>query len=294
MTALAPASPLNPKRGIAVVPLQLQRRWGTTAFMLLLHGLALLALLPRFWSGQAVAVLLLLYWLTACVGVTLGYHRLLAHRAFQVPRWLEALITTCGTLSCQHGPIDWVGLHRHHHLHSDGEADHHSSHLGIWWSHFGWMLREVPAQRFVRALTPDLQSVSYYRWLNRNFLLLQLPLAVVLYTIGCATGVGGWSLLLWGVPLRLVLVYHATWLVNSATHRWGYVSHRSGDRSRNNWWVALLTFGEGWHNNHHAYPSSARMGFRCWELDLTWWHICLLQCLGLARRVRLAPHLHRR
>ena len=100
--------------------------------------------------------------------------------------------------------------------------------------------------------------------------------------------------MLWGIPLRLVLVYHATWLVNSATHRWGYVSHRSGDGSRNNWWVALLTFGEGWHNNHHAYPSSARMGFRWWELDLTWWHIRLLHRVGLARRIRLAPHLFAR
>ena len=96
---------------------------------------------------------------------------------------------------------------------------------------------------------------------------------VLLYSIGQATGVGGWALVLWGIPLRLVLVYHVTWLVNSATHRWGYVSHASGDHSRNNWWVALLTFGEGWHNNHHAYPSSARMGFRWWEFDLTWLHV---------------------
>ena len=270
------------RQGIVVVPRLQQHRWGTVLFMLVIHGLAVLALLPRFWSGQALAALLLLYWLTACVGVTLGYHRLLAHRAFAVPGWLEALITTCGTLSCQHGPIDWVGLHRHHHLHSDDPADHHNSHLGFWWSHFGWMLRDVPAGVYVRQLTPDLQANSYYRWLNRNFLLLQLPLAALLY------GIGGWPLVLWGIPLRLVVVYHATWLVNSATHRWGYVSHASGDGSRNNWWVALITFGEGWHNNHHAFPSSARMGFRWWELDLTWWHIQVLRWLGLARRIRLA------
>jgi stearoyl-CoA desaturase (delta-9 desaturase) len=279
------------KRGISVRPDRLPLRWSTTAFMLLIHALALVALLPRFWSLQALAVLLLLYWLTACVGVTLGYHRLLAHGAFRVPRWLEAVIATCGTLSCQHGPIDWVGLHRHHHLHSDGPADHHNSHLGFWWSHVGWMLHDVPAQQYVRQLTPDMQRVPYYRWLNRNFLLLQLPLAAVLYALGCRSGAGGWALVLWGIPLRLVIVYHATWLVNSATHRWGYVSHVSHDGSRNNWWVALLTFGEGWHNNHHAYPNSARMGFRWWELDLTWWHIRLLQQLGLARRIRLAPVL---
>ena len=283
MTVIRLAPPL--RQGITVSPRRQQRHWGTTVFMVAIHALALLALLPRFWSWQAIGTLLVLYWLTACVGVTLGYHRLLAHGAFTVPRWLEALITTIGTLSCQHGPIDWVGLHRHHHLHSDDPADHHNSHLGFWWSHFGWMLRDVPAQRYVHQLTPDMQQVPYCRWLNRNFLLLQLPLAALLYALG------GWPLVLWGIPLRLVLVYHVTWLVNSATHRWGYVSHSSGDGSRNNWWVALLTFGEGWHNNHHAYPSSARMGFRWWELDLTWQHIRLLRRFGLARRIRLAPLL---
>jgi stearoyl-CoA desaturase (delta-9 desaturase) len=275
--------------GIRVQPRQLRRCWGTTMFMVVLHVLALLALLPRFWSWEAIGSLLVLYWLTGCVGVTLGYHRLLAHRAFVVPRWLEALIATCGALSCQHGPIDWVGLHRHHHRHSDDPADHHNRHLGFWWSHLGWMLRDIPAQRYVAQLTPDLQRVPYYRWLNSTFVLLQLPLALLLYAIGQASGVGGWALVLWGIPLRLVLVYHVTWLVNSATHRWGYVSHASGDGSRNNWWVALLTFGEGWHNNHHAYPSSARMGFRWWEFDLTWLHIRALQRLGLARCIRLAP-----
>ena len=113
-------------------------------------------------------------------------------------------------------------------------------------------------------------------------------MALLLFWIGTATGAGGWALVLWGIPLRLVVLYHCTWLVNSATHRWGYVSHPSGDNSRNTWWVALLTFGEGWHNNHHAQPSSARMGWAWWELDPTWWHILLLRRLGLADRVRLA------
>ncbi len=288
--APAPLPPLH--RGIPMEPRHLPFSRGTVLFMVVIHALALLALLPRLWSPTAVVVLLVLYWLTACVGVTLGYHRLLAHSAFVVPRWLEAVITTCGTLSCQHGPIDWVGLHRHHHLHSDDPADHHNSHLGFWWSHFAWMLHTVPAKRYVRQLTRDLQQVPYYRWLNRNFLLLQLPLGLGLYALGQATGAGGWALVLWGIPLRLVVVYHFTWLVNSATHCWGYVSHASGDGSRNNWCVALLTFGEGWHNNHHAYPSSARQGFRWWELDITWWHIQVLRHLGLARRIRLAAPLH--
>ena len=279
---------------IPIVPSQLRTSWGTVAFMVVIHALALWALLPRFWSPLALVVLLVLYWLTACIGVTLGFHRLLAHRSFRVVPWLEPIIATCGTLSCQHGPIDWAGLHRHHHLHSDDPSDHHNNHLGLWWSHFGWMLKEVPAKAQVKRLTPDLQANPYYRWLNRHFLLLQLPLAVVLWWLGESTGAGGLALVLWGIPLRLMVVYHCTWMVNSATHRWGYVSHESNDQSKNNWWVALLTFGEGWHNNHHAYQSSARMGFRWWEIDLTWLHIKVLERLGLASHIHLAKPLQSR
>jgi stearoyl-CoA desaturase (delta-9 desaturase) len=260
-------------------------------FMAALHALALVALLPQFWSLPALATLLVLYWITACLGVTIGYHRLLSHRALRVPRWLERCLATCGALSCQHGPIDWVGLHRHHHKFSDTDADHHNSHRGFWWSHLGWMLETVPAQGAVARLTGDLATDPYYRWLNRWFLLLQLPLAGLLFWIGTATGAGGWALVLWGIPLRLVLVYHCTWLVNSATHRWGYVLHDSGDGSRNNPWVAALTFGEGWHNTHHAYPHSARHGWGWREPDLTWLHIRLLQRLGLASQVRLPQAL---
>jgi len=262
------------------------RRWGTVAFMASIHALALLALLPRFWSVPAVASLLVLYWVTACLGVTMGYHRLLSHRAYRVPRWLERFLATCGALSCQHGPIDWVGLHRHHHKFSDTEADHHNSHRGFWWSHMGWMFNDIPAMPAVPRLTGDLARDPYHRWLNKWFLALQLPLGLFLFWIGTVTGAGGWALVLWGIPLRLVIVYHLTWLVNSATHCWGGTPHESGDRSRNNAWVAALTFGEGWHNNHHAFPHSARQGFGP-QIDLTWLHIRLLRALGLATDVRL-------
>jgi stearoyl-CoA desaturase (delta-9 desaturase) len=261
-------------------------RWGTIGFMAAIHGLAVVALLPQFWSWQAVTTFLVLYWLTACLGVTIGYHRLLSHRAFQVPQWLERFFATCGAISCQHGPIDWVGLHRHHHKFSDTDVDHHSSLKGLWWSHMGWMLEEIPAMAAVPQLTGDLAKDPYYRWLNINFLLLQLPLAGLLFWIGTVTGAGGWALVLWGIPLRLVLVYHCTWLVNSATHYWGDAPHNSGDASKNNAWVAALTFGEGWHNNHHAYPHSARHGFGR-QIDLTWQHIRLMHALGLATQVRL-------
>jgi len=260
--------------------------WATLGFMAAVHGLAVVALLPQFWSWQAIVTLLVLYWLTACLGVTIGYHRLLSHRSFRVPHWLERFFATCGAISCQQGPIDWVGLHRHHHKFSDTDVDHHTSLKGLWWSHMGWMFEDIPAMKAVPQLTGDLAKDPYYLWLNKNFLLLQVPLAGLLFWIGTATGAGGWALVLWGIPLRLMLVYHCTWLVNSATHYWGDAPHNSGDSSRNNAWVAALTFGEGWHNNHHAFPHSARHGFGP-QIDLTWMHIRLMHALGLATQVRL-------
>jgi fatty-acid desaturase len=276
----------RPRTGAPAPQLKTGTRWGTITFMVVIHGLAVVALLPRFWSVPAVVSFLVLYWLTACLGVTIGYHRLLSHRSFRVPQWLERFFATCGALSCQHGPIDWVGLHRHHHKFSDTDVDHHSSLRGFWWSHMGWMFETIPAMAAVPRLTGDLAKDPYYRWLNTWFLLLQLPLAALLFWIGTVSGAGGWALVLWGIPLRLVVVYHCTWLVNSATHCWGTASHNSGDRSRNNPWVAALTFGEGWHNNHHAFPHSARQGFGR-QIDLTWQHIKLMRRLGLATRVRL-------
>jgi stearoyl-CoA desaturase (delta-9 desaturase) len=260
--------------------------WATLGFMAAIHGLAVIALLPQFWSWQAIVTFLVLYWITACLGVTIGYHRLLSHRSFRVPHWLERFFATCGAISCQQGPLDWVGLHRHHHKFSDTDVDHHTSLKGLWWSHMGWMFEDIPAMQAVPRLTGDLAKDPYYRWLNNNFLLLQVPLAGLLFWIGTVTGAGGWALVLWGIPLRLVVVYHCTWLVNSATHYWGDAPHNSGDSSRNNAWVAALTFGEGWHNNHHAFPHSARHGFGR-QIDLTWMHIQLMHALGLATQVRL-------
>jgi len=256
-------------------------KWPTIIFMIVIHILAGVALLPQFWSWGSVATLLILYWATACLGVTLGYHRLLSHRSFKVPQWLSRFFATCGALSAEYGPITWSGIHRQHHKYSDTDPDPHDMNKGFWWSHIGWMFYDVPAEKNVRKYTADLRNDPYFRWLDKYFLLLQVPLGLTLYLIG------GWSLVLWGLPLRLVVVYHVTWLVNSATHTWGERPYDTEDNSRNNKWVAALTFGEGWHNNHHAYPSSAKQGLQRGQIDLTWYHIVVLKKLGLATNVRI-------
>ena len=256
-------------------------KWPTIIFMLVIHILAGVALLPQFWSWGSVVTLFIFYWVTACWGVTLGYHRLLSHRSYSVPQWLARFFATCGALSAEYGPITWSGIHRQHHKYSDTDPDPHDMNKGFWWSHIGWMFYDVPAEKNVRKYTADLRQDPYFRWLDKYFLFLQIPLGLTLYLIG------GWSLVLWGIPLRLAVVYHVTWLVNSATHTWGERPYDTEDNSRNNKWVAALTFGEGWHNNHHAYPSSAKQGLQRGQIDLTWYHIVLLKKLGLATNVRI-------
>ena len=255
-------------------------QWPTVLFMTVVHILALVALQPQYWSWGSLWVLLILYWVTACLGVTLGYHRLLAHRAFRLPKWCERFFATCGALSAEYGPITWVGLHRQHHKHSDKALDPHNSRRGFWWSHCNWMFVRVPGEKRVRRYAGDLRKDPYYRWLDQSFILLQIPLGLLLYVLG------GWAFVLWGIPLRLAIVYNVTWLVNSANHKWGERPNDTGDNSTNNKWVAALTFGEGWHNNHHAFPSAAKQGFLPGQIDLTWYHIVLLKRLGLVKNIK--------
>ena len=255
--------------------------WPTAIFMVAVHIIALLAFLPTNFSWSAIAVALFLHWLTGCLGITLGWHRLVAHRSFSVPKWLEYFFVFCGSLACQHGPIEWIGLHRHHHAHSDQPVDHHSSTKGFWWSHMGWIFYEVPADGDVPRLTKDIAKDPFYLFCENYFLPMQIALGLLLYVIG------GWPFVLWGIFVRLVVVYHCTWFVNSATHKFGYKTYESNDYSTNCWWVAVVTYGEGWHNNHHAFQFSARHGLKWWEIDVTWMTIQLLAKLGLATKVKL-------
>ena len=257
--------------------------WPSVLFFGTFHALAALA--PWFFSWSVLGVAIALHWLFGSLGICLGYHRLLSHRSFRVPRWLEYVFATLGALAIEGGPIFWVGGHRQHHAFAEHPCkDPYSARRGFWWSHFLWLI--YPAKKFFdpqesAKAAPDLARDPYYRWLNQNFLLLQVPLAGLLYALG------GWPFVLYGIFVRSVLLWHSTWLINSACHRFGYRSHSSDDGSRNLWWAALLTYGEGWHNNHHAFPKVAKAGWCLWELDMTWWAIALLRKLGLATRIVL-------
>ena len=272
---------------------KLRISWHFAAVIAALHVGAFLAFLPNFFSWQGVVLALVLHWITGGLGITLGWHRLVAHRSFQVPKWLEYFFVFCGTMAMQGGPIWWIGLHRHHHVHSDQPNDHHDSTKGFWWSHTGWMLYEVPALKEVPKFTKDIANDPVYRFFDNYFFPMQVALGVLLYAIGSRYGLG-WSFVFWGVFARLVTVYHCTWFVNSATHKFGYKTYDSGDRSTNCWWVALLTYGEGWHNNHHAFQYSARHGLRWWEIDMTWMIISTLRKLGLATKVKVPSESDRK
>jgi sn-2 palmitoyl-lipid 9-desaturase len=256
--------------------------WSSVLYFSFFHGVALLA--PWFFSWSAVGVAVFLNWLIGSIGICLGYHRLLTHRSFQVPKPLERLIVLIAAFALQGGPIFWVAAHRRHHLHTeDMTQDPYSAGRGFWWSHMGWMFyleSETWDYETYKRFAPDLDRDPFYRWLNRNFMWLQIPFGIGLYLVG------GWSFVIYGLFVRNVIEWHGTWLINSACHMVGYRTYGCADNSRNLWWAALFTYGEGWHNNHHAFPNSAQTGIKWWEVDPTWWVIRSLQFLGLATRVQ--------
>jgi fatty-acid desaturase len=259
-----------------------KRNYPTAIALGVIHLAALGVFVPALFSWSGVAVAVALYVATG-FGITLGYHRLLTHRSLAMPRSLEYLVTLVGVLALQGGPIDWVATHRKHHANTDRDGDPHDVHRGMPWAHVEWLFRTnkdrvEPSARARWA--PDLVADPVYRFFERYYVWFTVALGLALLAAG------GWSWVIWGIFARTVFTYHCTWLVNSASHGIGYQSFRTNDRSTNNWWVALVAFGEGWHNNHHAFPFSARHGLRWFEVDMTYGIIRLLRALHLARDVK--------
>jgi len=287
--AAAPARPQIKLGRAASVPDGLNKT--TLAIIVFFHLGALAAFF--FFTWQRLVVMSIIYVLAINVGIGMCYHRLLTHRGYRVPKWLEYAMTVCATLSLEGGPIFWVSTHRVHHQLSDQEGDPHTPKEGGWWAHTGWILFGEALHAQTKALarySPDLSRDRFHVWLSKWHWLPITVSGILLFVLGWIFGgpVNGIAMVLWGVLLRVTLGLHATWLVNSATHLWGSRRFQTRDESRNNWWVALLTGGEGWHNNHHAHPVSARHGLKWYELDPNFWGIWLLARLGLAKKIQVA------
>lgn len=251
-----------------------------------IHIGALAAFIPGTFHWSALAAAAVLMYITGGLGVTLCYHRALTHRGLRLRKPLEYVLAIFGALALQGDPIRWVATHRKHHVHSDTQGDPHGRNVGFRWAHVRWLYEPndaIPTEEELRKFAPDLYAQPFYRALQRTHGILQLALAVLLFALG------GWSWVIWGVFVRLVVSYHATWLVNSAAHSTGYRTYRTKDLSTNCWWVALISWGEGWHNNHHAFPYSARHGLRWFEFDPTWWSVKIFALLRLADRIKLPP-----
>lgn len=245
---------------------------------------------PFYFTWKAALVTFLLAWLTGGIGVCLGYHRHLTHGSFSTYRPIRWLLALLGGLSGEGSAVTWVANHRKHHVFSDQEGDPHSPRDGGLWSHFTWLVPDFGRKHhdeLTSRYAPDLVKDRVMVMLHKLFLPIHFALGGLLLAIGwnvwdLYTGI---SFVVWGMFVRLVYVYHVTWFVNSATHMWGYRNYQTSDDSRNLWWVGLLAWGEGWHNNHHAYQRMARHGHKWWEIDFTYWTILALEKLGLAWNV---------
>lgn len=225
--------------------------------------------------------------------ITGFYHRYFSHKAFKTSRFMQFVFAVIGASAVQRGPIWWAAHHRGHHVHSDTDQDKHSpkSH-GFFWSHTGWFLSKanfLTHQKFVKELIrfPEL------RLIDRFDILIPILTCIGLFFLGQYLGsnhpqllTNGWQLLVWGFVLSTVLLYHTTFLVNSVAHIWGKRRYNTKDSSKNNMFIALLTFGEGWHNNHHHFPGSANQGFYWWEVDITYYILKLMSFFGLIWDIR--------
>ena len=273
--------------------------WGYAGGVAAYHIIAALAFVPWFFSWTGVAAALLGLYVFGTLGINLCFHRLLTHRSFVCPKWLEHCFAVLGVCSLQDTPARWVMIHRMHHQHSDERPDPHSPLVNFLWGHVAWLFVENQATGTIDAYdryARDILRDPFYMRFERNLFWFWTNVAhwIVFFAAGfgigawtTGTSAGGWqlaaSLLVWGVFVRTVLVWHITWSVNSLSHIWGYRTYETGENSRNNWFVALISNGEGWHNNHHADQRSVAHGHRWWEFDVTYLTVRALAAVGLAR-----------
>jgi len=266
-----------------------------------IHLIALLAFVPWFFSWTGAVLAFLGLYVFGTLGISLCFHRMLTHRGLVCPKWFEHSLAILGLCCVQDTPARWVGMHRRHHEHADEQPDPHSPLAGFFWAHIGWMIfrnRDITRTRVVSRYAKDIVRDPFYAKLEKDFRWARVVLIswLVFFAGGFLVELAlkrsglpaiqfGLSVLIWGVFVRTVLVWHITWSVNSVTHLWGYRNYETDESSRNNLIIGFLSNGEGWHNNHHAAPSSARFGRRWWELDATWLTIRVLSALGLARNI---------
>ena len=239
------------------------------------------------WSWVAVAMAAALF-ISRMFCITAFYHRYFSHRTFRTHRVTQFLFALAGVTAAQRGPVWWAAHHRAHHRHSDTEPDPHSPGIyGVLWSHVGWFLSDKGIETDWAAV-PDWAKYPELKWLERNHmvgpLLLIVAMAIAGWTLGHFwTGLhtSAWQMVIWGFGVSTTLLYHGTFTINSIAHVVGSQRFKTGDDSRNNWLLALLTLGEGWHNNHHYFPGSARQGFYWWEIDMTYYVLRGMQMLGI-------------
>jgi fatty-acid desaturase len=256
--------------------------WKNVAIISSFHLLAIPALFTFSW--QNVAALIVGNWIVGSLGVGLGWHRLLTHRGFKVPKWVEYSLSTLATMSIQDSPDKWVATHRIHHAFTETEKDPHSTNSGFWWAQIGWIVwgtAQDHSPAVLQKYVPDMIRDRGHALISRFYYVPVIVSAFILFAIG------GWTMVVWGVFARVVVGWHTTWFVNSLSHIYGSRPHDTGDLSTNNWFVALLTFGEGWHNNHHMSPTSARHGLKWYQFDMNWIMIRLLEWAGLATNIKV-------
>jgi stearoyl-CoA desaturase (delta-9 desaturase) len=237
---------------------------------------------PFYFTWKAFACFFVGYVITGMLGITLSYHRQLAHLSFKSPKIVEYFLAYCGALALQSHPINWVSGHRHHHGATDTPNDVHSPKDGFWWSHAGWLLDQKGTwMRVDKSNAEDLSKQWFYRFLQSTY-----PLHAIVMPIAALYYFGGLPCVFWGFFARVVWVWHITWAVNSVCHVWGFKDWNTSDISMNNWLLGILAFGEGWHNNHHAFETSCRHGLKWWQIDMTWYTVKVLEFFGLANSLK--------